>query len=44
MLIIELHDRMKKGCSEAFHAAIRNISFYGRLHGENNVLRKHDND
>lgn len=38
ILIIELHDQMKSGCSNAFYSAIKNYSFKKTQRGENVVL------
>lgn len=40
VLIIELHDRMKEGCSEAFYSAIKKYDFRQMQKGENIVLFK----
>jgi FkbM family methyltransferase len=40
LLIIELHDDMKSGCSDAFYAAINHYKFESEVVGENIVLRK----
>ena len=40
VLIIELHDRMKEGCSEAFYSAIKKYNFKETRSGENVVLFK----
>jgi FkbM family methyltransferase len=40
ILIIELHDRMKEGCSEAFFSAIKKYNFNKTFKGENIVLIK----
>ncbi|MBU1682748.1 FkbM family methyltransferase, partial [Patescibacteria group bacterium] len=40
VLIIELHDRIKMGCSEAFYSAIKKYNFEETESGENIVLFK----
>jgi FkbM family methyltransferase len=40
ILIIELHDRMKEGCSKAFFSAIKKYTFNKTFKGENIVLIK----
>ncbi|MBU0731353.1 FkbM family methyltransferase [Patescibacteria group bacterium] len=40
ILIIELHDRMKEGCSQAFYKAIENYSFDITKKNENLILFK----
>lgn len=40
ILIIELHDRMKKGCSDTFFSAIKQYTFNMTFCGENIVLIK----
>jgi FkbM family methyltransferase len=40
ILIIELHDRMKEGCSEAFFSAIKKYKFNITFKGENIILIK----
>ena len=37
-IIIELHDRMKKGCSKSFFKAISKYNFSCELRGENLIL------
>ena len=41
ILIIELHDRMKPGCSEAFYSAINQYNFIKINSGENIILMKY---
>ena len=41
VLIIELHDRMKPGCSEAFYSAINQYNFIKKNRGENVILMKY---
>lgn len=38
ILIIELHDRMKPGCSNVFYSAIKNYNFKKTQKGENIIL------
>lgn len=40
ILIIELHDRMKEGCSAAFYSAIKKYNFEQCKRGENIILFK----
>jgi len=40
MIIIELHDSMKEGCSEAFYFAVEKYGFEAETRGENVILRK----
>jgi FkbM family methyltransferase len=40
ILIIELHDRMKEGCSDTFINAVNKYNFNVEQHGENIVLRR----
>lgn len=40
VLIIELHDRLKEGCSSAFYSAIRKYNFEQTQRGENVILFK----
>ena len=40
VLIIELHDRMKEGCSAAFYSAIKKYNFSQTQRGENIILFK----
>jgi FkbM family methyltransferase len=40
VLIIELHDHMKSGCSSSFYSAISKYNFIIEKSGENVVLRK----
>jgi len=40
ILIIELHDKMKPGCGEAFYSAIKKYNFEKALSGENIILVK----
>jgi len=40
ILIIELHDRMKEGCSKAFFSAIKKYNFNITFKGENIILIK----
>jgi FkbM family methyltransferase len=40
ILIIELHDRMKEGCSKSFFSAIRECNFNKTFKGENIILIK----
>ncbi|MDB5052767.1 MAG: FkbM family methyltransferase [Bacilli bacterium] len=42
ILIIELHDNMKRGCSNAFFKAVSNYKFACFVKGENIVLIKED--
>ncbi len=42
LLIIELHDRIKPGCSETFYSAIRKYHFNQTQKGENIILTKVD--
>jgi FkbM family methyltransferase len=41
ILIVELHDRFRSGCSEALSAAIRDFDFDRSERGENTILIKH---
>lgn len=40
VLIIELHDRMKKGCSDSFYSAVKQYDFNKTEKGENIILTK----
>lgn len=40
MIIIELHDNMKEGCSNAFFSAVEKYGFKVETRGENIILRK----
>lgn len=40
ILIIELHDKMKPGCSESFYSAIKHYDFKKVQRGENIILEK----
>ena len=40
VLVIELHDRMKKGCSRAFFKAVSNYDWHFEFRGENLILMR----
>ena len=40
VLVIELHDRMKKGCSRAFFTAMSNYDWHFELRGENLIFMR----
>lgn len=40
ILIIELHDRLKSGCSDAFFSAIKDYNFTNQQGGENIILMR----
>jgi FkbM family methyltransferase len=40
VIMIELHDRFRKGCSEIFNAAVKNYDFYRINKGEHTILTK----
>jgi FkbM family methyltransferase len=42
VLIVELHDRIKPGCSQALNNAISGLSFRRLEQGENTILINHD--
>jgi FkbM family methyltransferase len=42
ILIIELHDRMKSGCSEAVFRAVSQFNFSKEIKGENHIFRNRD--
>jgi FkbM family methyltransferase len=42
VIIIELHDRMKKGCSNSFFRAISNYNFVSFVKGEHIILMKEE--
>jgi hypothetical protein len=39
ILIVELHDRFRSGCSRAFYKAITNFNFRQEVRGENLFIR-----
>lgn len=42
IIIIELHDRMKKGCSQSFFSAVSKYDFAFTMRGENLILIKEE--
>ena len=40
VLVIELHDRMKKGCSRAFFTAMSKYDWHFELRGENLIFMR----
>jgi Methyltransferase FkbM domain len=38
ILIVELHDHLKPGCSQAFNSAIAGLGFHRMQRGENTIL------